>query len=148
MSKYYYVPVTSRHIKFDNLSLLDVTATIDSNLKKRELDRVDILEKDDSYFLPADKKQILSQYNAETSLCYKSNCIPKKLILIKNERGLRELLTGNKLEVIDNYLHCFEIDVTVSDYILESTNYFSESYNYFFLYNYRKAKSDKTKIKK
>ena len=148
MDNYYYVPVTSRHIKFDNLSLLEVTATIDSNLKKRELGRVGIIDKDDSYFLPADKKQILSQYNAETSLCYKSNGIPKKLILIKNERGLRELLTGNKLEVIDNYLHCFEVEVSVADYILESTNYYSESYNYFFLYNYRKIKSDKTKIKK
>ena len=39
MDKYYYVPVTSRHIKFDNLSLLDVTATIDSKLTalKQEL---------------------------------------------------------------------------------------------------------------
>ena len=32
MNKYYYVPVTSRHIKYDNLSLLDVVnSTSDAN---------------------------------------------------------------------------------------------------------------------
>ena len=46
MNKYYYVPVTSRHIKHDGISLLDVTGTIDFLLKDRELGRVEMLDGD------------------------------------------------------------------------------------------------------
>ena len=147
MNKYYYVPVTSRHIMFDNKSLLDVTGVINPLLRNRELGRVEIMNRDKTDSSSLEMKKVLAHYNSETSLIYKNSGIPERLILVQNCNGLKELLTQNDVSVMENYLHCFEIDACEVDYILESTDYFNESYNYFCLYKFRN-KNVKSNIKK
>jgi hypothetical protein len=149
MNKYFYVPVTSRHIKYDGKSLLDVTGAIDSKLKDRELGRVEMRYGDktlDSSSL--EMKKVLSQYNSETSLLYKRNGMPERLILIKDQDGVREMYTDNSLEVIPNYLECFEISALDVISLIESGEYFDLAINYFGMYNYRKKDKAKTNIKK
>lgn len=149
MNKYYYVPVTSRHIKYDGKSLLDVTGTIDSLLKDRELGRVEMRYGDktrDSSSL--EMKKVLSQYNSETSLLYKSKGIPERLILIKDQDGVREMYTDSSIEAIPNYLECFEISALDVISLIESGEYFDLAINYFGMYNYRKKEKAKTNIKK
>ena len=136
MNKYYYVPVTSRHIKYDDKSLLDVTGVIDPLLKERELERVKMIDN-------VNREFDMSRYNFFTSSLYKGSGIPERLILVQSSDGLKELLTLNDVTVIDNYLHCFEVSACEVDYILENSDYFNESSNYFYLYNYRKSKSEK-----
>ena len=148
MNKYYYVPVTSRHIKYDNLSLLDVTGTIDALLKDRELGRVEMLYKDKTDSSSLEMKQVLSHYNSETSLLYKSMGVLERLVLVKNEDGLKELATEHNIVATDNYLSCFEVSACDVVKIFEDSDYFNEAYNYFCLYKYRKAQKDKAKIKK
>lgn len=149
MNKYYYVPVTSRHIKYDNKSLLEVTGTIDSKLKDRELGRVEIQYGDktlDSTSL--EMKQVLSQYNSETSLLYKSSGIPERIILIKDEKGIREMYTDSIVEVDYNYLSCFEIRALDVISLIENDEYLNLAINYFGMYNYRKNGNKITNIKK
>ena len=149
MNKYYYVPVTSRQISYDGKSLLDVTGTIDLLLKDRELGRVEMCYGDkteDSSSL--EMKQVLSQYNSETSLLYKHNGMPERLILIKDQDGVREMYTDNSLEVIPNYLECFEISALDVISLIESGEYFDLAINYFGMYNYRKKDKAKNNIKK
>ena len=148
MNKYYYVPVTSRHIKYDNLSLLDVTGTIDALLKDRELGRVEMLYKDKTDSSSLEMKQVLSHYNSETSLLYKSMGVLERLVLVKNEDGLKELATEHNIVATDNYLSCFEVSACDVVKIFEDSDYFNEAYNYFCLYKYRKVQKDKAKIKK
>ena len=148
MNKYYYVPVTSRHIKYDNMSLLEVTGTIDALLKDRELGRVEMFYKDKTDSSSLEMKHVLSHYNSETSLLYKSIGIAERLVLIKNEDGLKELATEHNIVATDNYLSCFEVSACDVVKIFEDNDYFNEAYNYFCLYKYRKAQKDKAKIKK
>ena len=149
MNKYYYVPVTSRHIKYDGKSLLDVTGAIDSKLKDRELGRVEMRYGDktlDSSSL--EMKKVLSQYNSETSLLYKSKGIPERLILIEDQDGVREMYTDSSIEIIPNYLECFKISALDVISLIESGEYFDLAINYFGMYNYRKKDKAKTNIKK
>lgn len=149
MNKYYYVPVTSRHIKYDGKSLLDVTGTIDSLLKDRELGRVEMRYGDktgDSSSL--EMKKVLSQYNSETSLLYKSKGMPERLILIKDQDGVREMYTDSSVEALPNYLECFEVSALDVISLIESGEYFDLAINYFGMYNYRKNNKAKTNIKK
>lgn len=149
MNKYYYVPVTSRHIKHDGKALLDVTGTIDSLLKDRELGRVEMCYGDktgDSSSL--EMKKVLSQYNSETSLLYKSKGMPERLILIKDQDGIREMYTDNPVEALPNYLECFEISAFDVISLIESGEYLDLAINYFGMYNYRKNGNKKTNIKK
>lgn len=149
MNKYYYVPVTSRHIMHDGKSLLDVTGTIDSILKDRELGRVEMCYGDktlDSSSL--EMKQVLSQYNSETSSIYKGKGMPEHLILIKDNNGVRELYTENSVEATDNYLECFKVSVFDVVALIESDEYFDLAINYFGMYNYRKKQKNKTNTKK
>ena len=148
MNKYYYVPVTSRHIKYDNLSLLDVTGTIDALLKDRELGRVEMLYKDKTDSSSLEMKQVLSHYNSETSLLYKSMGVLERLVLVKNEDGLKELATEHNIVATDNYLSCFEVRECDVVKIFEDSDYFNEAYNYFCLYKYRKEKNAKDYTKK
>ena len=148
MNKYYYVPVTSRHIKYDNLSLLDVTGTIDALLKDRELGRVEMLYKDKTDSSSLEMKQVLSHYNSETSLLYKSMGVLERLVLVKNEDGLKELATEHNIVATDNYLSCFEVSACDVVKIFEDSDYFNEAYNYFCLYKYRKEKNAKDYTKK
>ena len=122
MNKYYYVPVTSRHIKYDGKSLLEVTGTIDSLLKDRELGRVEMRYGDktgDSSSL--EMKKVLSQYNSETSLLYKSKGIPERLILIEDQDGVREMYTDSSIEIIPNYLECFKLEFNDNE-LIDITN--------------------------
>lgn len=149
MNKFYYVPVTSRHIKYDGKSLLDVTGTIDSLLKDRELGRVEMRYGDktgDSSSL--EMKKVLSQYNSETSLLYKSKGMPERLILIKDQDGVREMYTDSSVEALPNYLECFEVSALDVISLIESGEYFDLAINYFGMYNYRKKEKAKTNIKK
>ena len=149
MNKFYYVPVTSRHIKYDGKSLLDVTGTIDSLLKDRELGRVEMRYGDktgDSSSL--EMKKVLSQYNSETSLLYKSKGMPERLILIKDQDGVREMYTDSSVEALPNYLECIEVSALDVISLIESGEYFDLAINYFGMYNYRKKEKAKTNIKK
>lgn len=149
MNKYYYVPVTSRHIKYDGHSLLDVTGVIDSKLKDRELGRVEMRYGDktgDSSSL--EMKKVLSQYNSETSLLYKSKGMPERLILISDKDGVREMYTDTALEALPNYLDCYQINAIDVVNLIESGEYFDLAINYFGMYNYRKKEKAKTNIKK
>lgn len=149
MNKYYYVPVTSRQISYDGKSLLDVTGTIDLLLKDRELGRVEMCYGDkteDSSSL--EMKQVLSQYNSETSLMYKKSGIPEHLILIKDKKGLREMYTDSLIDANENYLACFEVSVFQVIDLIEDDKYFDLALNYFGLYNLRKNSNNKTNIKK
>lgn len=149
MNKYYYVPVTSRQISYDGKSLLDVTGTIDLLLKDRELGRVEMCYGDkteDSSSL--EMKQVLSQYNSETSLMYKNSGIPEHLILIKDKKGLREMYTDSLIDANENYLACFEVSVFQVIDLIEDDKYFDLALNYFGLYNLRKNSNNKTNIKK
>ena len=149
MNKYYYVPVTSRHIKYDDLSLLDVTGTIDFLLKDRELGRVEMLDgdktSDSSSF---EMKQALSHYNSETSLLFKSKGMPERLILIKDKNGVREMYTDSIVEASDNYLSCFEINASKVLELIDDDEYFNLALNYFGMYNYRKNGRNKANTKK
>jgi hypothetical protein len=143
MNKYFYVPVTSRHIKYDGKSLLDVTGAIDSKLKDRELGRVELIDKDNtSDSSSLEISQGLSQYNLETSLLFKNSGIPERLLLIKDEKGIREIFTEVELslEVKSNYLSCFEISPLSVSKIIDDESYFNLAINYFAMYNYRKNK--------
>ena len=149
MNKYYYVPVTSRHIKYDDLSLLDVTGTIDFLLKDRELGRVEMLDGDktsDSSSL--EMKHALSHYNSETSLLFKSKGMPERLILIKDKNGVREMYTDSIVEASDNYLSCFEINASKVLELIDDDEYFNLALNYFGMYNYRKNGRNKANTKK
>ena len=149
MNKYYYVPVTSRHIKYDGHSLLDVTGIIDSKLKDRELGRVEMSYGDktgDSSSL--EMKKVLSQYNSETSLLYKSIGMPERLILISDKDGVREMYTDPPLEALPNYLDCYQINAIDVVNLIESEEYFDLAINYFGMYNYRKKSNNKTNTKK
>ena len=149
MNKYFYVPVTSRHITYDDKSLLDITGSIDFLLKDRELGRVEILYGDKTVDSSSpEKKQVLSQYNSETSLLYKRSGIPERLILLKDKDGLREMYTDTKLEAGDNYLSCFEVSALDVISLIEDGQYFDLAINYFGMYNYRKNGKAKTNIKK
>ena len=148
MNKYYYVPVTSRQISYDGKSLLDVTGTIDLLLKDRELGRVEMCYGDkteDSSSL--EMKQVLSQYNSETSLMYKNSGIPEHLILIKDKNGLREMYTDSLIDANENYLACFEVSALQVNDLIEDETYFDLALNYFGLYNLRKNRNNKTNIK-
>ena len=148
MNKYYYVPVTSRQISYDGKSLLDVTGTIDLLLKDRELGRVEMCYGDkteDSSSL--EMKQVLSQYNSETSLMYKNSGIPEHLILIKDKKGLREMYTDSLIDANENYLACFEVSALQVNDLIEDETYFDLALNYFGLYNLRKNRNNKTNIK-
>lgn len=148
MNKYYYVPVTSRQISYDGKSLLDVTGTIDLLLKDRELGRVEMCYGDkteDSSSL--EMKQVLSQYNSETSLMYKKSGIPERLILIKDKNGLREMYTDSLIDANENYLACFEVSALQVNDLIEDETYFDLALNYFGLYNLRKNRNNKTNIK-
>lgn len=149
MNKYYYVPVTSRYIKYDDLSLLDVTGTIDFLLKDRELGRVEMLDgdktSDSSSF---EMKQALSHYNSETSLLFKSKGMPERLILIKDKNGVREMYTDSIVEASDNYLSCFEINASKVLELIDDDEYFNLALNYFGMYNYRKNGRNKANTKK
>ena len=145
MNKYYYVPVTSRQISYDGKSLLDVTGTIDLLLKDRELGRVEMCYGDSSSL---EMKQVLSQYNSETSLMYKNSGIPEHLILIKDKKGLREMYTDSLIDAKENYLACFEVSVFQVIDLIEDDKYFDLALNYFGLYNLRKNSNNKTNIKK
>ena len=149
MNKYYYVPVTSRQISYDGKSLLDVTGTIDLLLKDRELGRVEMCYGDkteDSSSL--EMKQVLSQYNSETSLMYKNSGIPEHLILIKDKKGLRAMYTDSLIDANENYLACFEVSAFQVIDLIEDEKYFDLALNYFGMYNYRKNDNNKTNIKK
>lgn len=149
MNKYYYVPVTSRHIKYDGHALLDVTGVIDSKLKDRELGRVEMSYGDktgDSSSL--EMKKVLSQYNSETSLLYKSIGMPERLILISDKDGVREMYTDTPLEALPNYLDCYQINAIDVVNLIESEEYFDLAINYFGMYNYRKKRNNKTNTKK
>ena len=149
MNKYYYVPVTSRHIKYDDLSLLDVTGTIDFLLKDRELGRVEMLDGDktsDSSSL--EMKQALSHYNSETSLLFKSKGMPERLILIKDKNGVREMYTDSLIDANENYLACFEVSAFQVIDLIEDDKYFDLALNYFGMYNYRKNSRNKANTKK
>lgn len=149
MNKYYYVPVTSRHIKYDNKSLLDVTGTIDSELKDRELGRVEIRDGDKTrYSSSLEMKQVLSHYNSETSLLFKSKGMPERLILIQDENGVREMYTDSIVDASDNYLSCFEVPPSEVIKLVESEEYFDLAYNYFCMYAYRKNGNKKPHTKK
>ncbi len=149
MNKYFYVPVTSRHIKYDGKCLLDVTGTIDFLLKDRELGRAEMCygaKTVDSSSL--EMKQVLSQYNAETSLLYKSMGIAERLILVKDENGLRELFTDSLIEAMDSYLDCFKVSPLEVSKLIDDDEYFNLVFNYFSMYEYRKNGRKKANTKK
>ena len=134
MNKYYYVPVTSRHIKYDDLSLLDVTGTIDFLLKDRELGRVEMLDGDKT--------------SDSSSLEMKQALSPERLILIKDKNGVREMYTDSIVEASDNYLSCFEINASKVLELIDDDEYFNLALNYFGMYNYRKNGRNKANTKK
>ena len=127
MNNYYLVPVTTKNIKYDGISLFDGLFNIDNQLydsKKNVmfLKNVDLLSLIE-----------LEEVNKDISRRFKAVKIPEKIILVKQGDSLYEIGSELSLEVInDSYLEAFRVSSEeVVEFFVENENYLEEVSNFF-----------------
>ncbi len=107
MNRYFLIPVTSRSVQMGGISFFTMLKQMDSDLYRRELDRIEI-----TYELP--KKAPVSNkaieiFNQKTSELYQQRSIPQFLVIVQNEEGIKELVTHKDVTFVNSsYLEAFE----------------------------------------
>lgn len=94
-NRYYYVPVTSKFVKFNGVTLADMTTKIEPELTRRESTRLELTYGDYAINgIDKNTEKYIDGYNAQTSLLYNALGIAENLVLVENSKGLHELATG------------------------------------------------------
>ena len=127
MNNYYLVPVTTKNIKYDGISLFDGLFNIDNQLYESKKN-VMFLKND--YLLSLLE---LEEVNKDISRRFKAVKIPEKIILVKQGDLLYEIGCELPLEVInDSYLEAFRVSSEeVVEFFVENENYLEEVSNFF-----------------
>lgn len=127
MNNYYLVPVTTKNIKYDGISLFDGLFNIDNQLYESKKN-VMFLKNEDLLSLIE-----LEEVNKDISKRFKAVKIPEKIILVKQGDSLYEIGSELSLEVInDSYLEAFRVSSEeVVEFFVENENYLEEVSNFF-----------------
>ena len=127
MNNYYLVPVTTKNIKYDGISLFDGLFNIDNQLYESKKN-VMFLKNEDLLSLLE-----LEEVNKDISRRFKAVKIPEKIILVKQGDLLYEIGSELSLEVInDSYLEAFRVSSEeVVEFFVENENYLEEVSNFF-----------------
>ncbi len=127
MNNYYLVPVTTKNIKYDGISLFDGLFNIDNQLYDSKKN-VMFLKNEDLLSLIE-----LEEVNKDISRRFKAVKIPEKIILVKQGDSLYEIGSELSLEVInDSYLEAFRVSSEeVVEFFVENENYLEEVSNFF-----------------
>ena len=127
MNNYYLVPVTTKNIKYDGISLFDGLFNIDNQLYDSKKN-VMFLKNEDLLSLIE-----LEEVNKDISRRFKAVKIPEKIILEKQGDSLYEIGSELSLEVInDSYLEAFRVSSEeVVEFFVENENYLEEVSNFF-----------------
>lgn len=133
-NRYYYVPVTSRNISHNDVSLFGMLKVVDKELYDRENERVRI-----TYDEPKDIEYV-DAYNKNTKFEYDYKGLPQNIILVQNDDGIRELSTGCLFKSsTQGYLEAFEVDgMSIVDLFVEDADYATKSE--FFITSYLRKK--------
>lgn len=127
MNNYYLVPVTTKNIKYDGISLFDGLFNIDNQLYESKKN-VMFLKNEALLSLLE-----LEEVNKDISRRFKAVKIPEKIILVKQGDLLYEIGSELLLEVInDSYLEAFRVSSEeVVEFFVENENYLEEVSNFF-----------------
>lgn len=127
MNNYYLVPVTTKNIKYDGISLFDGLFNIDNQLYESKKN-VMFLKNEALLSLLE-----LEEVNKDISRRFKAVKIPEKIILVKQGDLLYEIGSELPLEVInDSYLEAFRVSSEeVVEFFVENENYLEEVSNFF-----------------
>ena len=136
-NRYYYIPVTTKFIKFNGVKLSEITDKIDHELTKRESTRLELTYGDYAINgIDENTEKYIDKYNMETSEIYKALGIAENLILVRNNSGLHELATGLPVtSENDIYLSVNEkTGETIVDIFVEHPEYENVAKNFFDCY--------------
>ena len=127
MNRYYLIPVTSKSVKVDKLSLFDVLQKADSELSSREeFRKVITYELEESKVLK--ENGVIASYNEETSRMYRERGIPERIVLVSNEEGVREIQTGVPISCNNSsFLDVFSVTPEQVVELFKDNRYYSAS---------------------
>lgn len=141
-NRYYYVPVTSKFVKFNGIPFAEMTDKIDHELTKRESTRLELTYGDYAINgIDENTEKYIERYNMETSLLYNALGIAENLVLVENSKGLHELATGLPVTT-DNTIYLGIQEKTgekVVDIFVEHPDYENIAKNFF--ESYKKSES-------
>ena len=119
MNKYFLVPVTSKNVKLNGMTLKDILKEVDLELYDREEERLVL-----TYGHEKDPKKI-NEFNTQTRKLYAKKGVPEKIIVLSESDGeLAELQTRNKIEAEESYLEVFSSPLKEAADILLHTSYY------------------------
>lgn len=145
MKKYYRIPMTERIVKVDGISLFEILQKHYPDLYNREKGRVELMYGGSNPgVMTPQLEEAVKDYNQETDVMYHALGVPKYIIAIKDESGIREYATKTTLEVPSNgsILTGREVSQTTAYQYLDSTT------NYIGITNKMFVKEENKSLKK
>ena len=130
MNKYYLVPVTSPAIFIKGKTLIELLRKADEELYSREIKRRK-LTYDNEHSKVLLKSGYLRSYNEETTSLYKNKGIPERLIIVSDDKGVREFITNEEIDFTnESYLEVFRVDSKeIQDFIFSNVDYENKVFN-------------------
>lgn len=142
MKKYYRIPMTERIVKVDGISLFEILENHYPDLYNREKGRVELMYGGTNPgVMTPQLEEVVKDYNNTTDLLYKALGVPKYIIAIKDESGIREYATQTALEVPSNgsILTGREVSQITAYQYLDSTTSYIEITNKLFVNEEKKT---------
>lgn len=104
MKKYYRIPMTERIVKVDGISLFEILQKHYPDLYNREKGRVELMYGGTNPgVMTPQLEEAVKDYNQETDVMYQKLGVPKYIIAVEDESGIREYATSTSLEVPSNH---------------------------------------------
>ena len=130
MNKYYLIPVTSPAIFIKGKTLIELLRKADEELYSREIKRRK-LTYDNEHSKVLLKSGYLRSYNEETTSLYKTKGIPERLIIVSDDKGVREFITNEGIDFTnESYLEVFRVDSKeIQDFIFSNVDYENKVFN-------------------
>jgi len=135
--EYYYVPMWSPIVKYNDSSLNNILSSIDTDLAREEVVRYEMNFGDTALKGFTDSMlNFVSEYQKKISAKYTERRLPENLILKQDINGLREFATDKPLEAPDIYLSVKRITSDeVAEILKNNPNYYEYAWRLFYLYD-------------